>query len=170
VNLGEIKALVNEGFYRPEKQNFLPLYINAACRLVANAGRLPGLLEEYTVAPTDANFSTLASNTHYAYSWQLPTVQAKIEYIQHVDTGQTIGLVTPAQLLTHPYEYNVAYQAGSMLKIRVKTQFTLGFNIGLYMPPTELIADTDSNYVTEHFPEFVVDHVLAQLMTMVGRR
>ena len=147
---------------RSDKEALIRRKINAACRLIQSAGTFPQDLYE-------ASYSGASIADAYIQSLTLPDRARQIAYIQDPDRTDRILLRTVAWALDNPDSYDIGYQAGSVLQLRL-TEKPTSINVGVYRYLEALSADADTNWVLTDMFELVVDYAATWVGIITGNR
>lgn len=151
----------------PNRDTLIRSKINQVIRYLAGSGDYFRAIEETTIGATEgvdpaayvqqidqsANFRSLL---YVQYPSSVSTKNIKVNHIKDV-----------LHLQQCQKAEDVAYVSGSYIRIK-HSVLSATFNIGYYTFPAALVADDDTNWLTEAVPGLIVDFTVAYILNLDG--
>lgn len=160
MQLSELIAGTLDLSKRPDQESIARLRINAAVKSICFSGIYDDDLFEATLP------LTIGDSVH---SVAKPVRYRKIEYIVYPDTYKTIELIRPSQIRREArILVDKWYPSGTRIIIRVENAATTQLLWGYYTYPEDLLNDGDTNWITEYFPELIIDMASSAVLHSVG--
>lgn len=165
MNYVELQTAVLSDTKAVQHTDLIARKINAAITYISRSGR-------YFHDVVEVILDAAAGIDPQAFIQAIP-IPARIRsvaYLQNASCSTTkIKGYRAEDIIAKPGAIDIFYLAGSTLHIR-HSSLTPEFTLGYFTLPVDLVADEDTNWITELAQELVVDYAAAMVLVQLGEK